>query len=120
MTPKVRTQVLEKFNAHCAYCGKEITIKTMQVDHLVAKRRFEGQDNADADNISNLFPACGRCNHYKRAGTLEYFRIMLLGMRHKVLGTYLGKVAEDYGMVEWKGWDGEFYFERQGDSNGNT
>ena len=28
-----RKEVLEKYNGHCAYCGKEITLKEMQVDH---------------------------------------------------------------------------------------
>jgi hypothetical protein len=34
-------------------------------------------------------------------------------MERKLLDTYLGRVAQDYGMVEWKGWDGIFYFEKE-------
>lgn len=101
-----RNVVYEKFNGRCAYCGKQIDIKDMQVDHFKAKRQ------GGTDDFDNLMPSCRRCNHYKRAESLENFRVMLMNMEHKVLDTYLGRVARDYGMVEWKGWDGKFFFER--------
>ena len=31
---QVRKQVYERYNGHCAYCGCELDIKDMQVDHL--------------------------------------------------------------------------------------
>lgn len=107
----VREMVYNKYDGHCAYCGKVIVIKDMQVDHIAPQRRYA--DKRVADRTENLNPACRRCNHYKRALTLETFRKYLLDMEKKVLGTYLGKVAVDYDMVEWKGWDGKFYFEKQ-------
>lgn len=109
-----RAEVYKKYNGKCAYCGKEIEIKDMQVDHLIPQCEAKyGEISADdVSNIENLMPSCRRCNHYKRANRLETFRRYLLEMKEKVLGTYLGKVAVDYGMVEWKGWDGEFYFEK--------
>lgn len=110
ITRKTREIVYAKYNGHCAYCGQSIKLENMQVDHFVPKRAFNG--GAEADHIENLMPSCRRCNHYKRAGSIEFFRRMLLEMKHKVMGTYLGKVAQDFGMVEWKGWDGKFYFER--------
>jgi len=106
----MRKSVYDKFNGRCAYCGKEITIKEMQIDHIVPKRLF--LTSKEADTYENLFPSCSRCNHYKRGGTPEYLREMLLNMREKILGTYLGKVAVDYNMIKWVGWDGKFYFER--------
>lgn len=36
---KIRQQVYDKCGGHCAYCGKEIAYKDMQVDHVVPKRR---------------------------------------------------------------------------------
>lgn len=33
----VRKQVYEKYNGHCAYCGRPIAYKDMQVDHIKAK-----------------------------------------------------------------------------------
>lgn len=111
VTIKTRQAVHAKYNGHCAYCGREIDIKEMQVDHFRSKR--EMQDAPDCNDINNLMPSCRRCNHYKRAGGIEYYRVMLLDMRRKLLDTYLGKVAVDYGMVEWQGWDGVFYFEKE-------
>ena len=33
-----RQKVYDKYNGHCAYCGKPITIKDNQVDHILPKR----------------------------------------------------------------------------------
>lgn len=112
--PKVdRKAVYEKYGGRCAYCGRKIDIKDMQTDHLKPQRQ------GGTDEIDNLMPSCRRCNHYKRANPLDIFRSMLMSMEKKVLDTYLGRVAQDYGMVEWKGWDGKFYFEEwDGEKNG--
>lgn len=112
MNKQIRQQVYEKYNGHCAYCGNLIEYKDMQVDHFRPQRPYNG--SGGTDNIENLMPSCRRCNHYKRANNLETYRQYLLDMKRKVLDdTYLGKVAIDYGMVEWLGWDGKFYFEKQ-------
>ena len=29
-----RQKVLDKYGGHCAYCGKELDLKTLRVDHL--------------------------------------------------------------------------------------
>lgn len=107
-----RYAVYNKYNGHCAYCGKKIEIKDMQVDHFKPLRAWNDGDSR-SNEMSNLMPSCRRCNHYKRANSLELFRKCLLDMKRKVLDeTYLGKVAMDYGMVKWNGWDGKFYFEK--------
>lgn len=31
---KVRQKVYEKYDGHCAYCGKKLEYKDMQVDHI--------------------------------------------------------------------------------------
>jgi predicted restriction endonuclease len=101
-----RQQVLDKYNNHCAYCGCEITLKTMQVDHKKSKR-YGG-----TDEFKNLMPSCRLCNHYKRANNLETFRRYIVEMYEKLSKIYIFRVAEKYGMFVWKDWDGKFYFER--------
>lgn len=101
-----RQQVLDKYDGHCAYCGCEITLKTMQVDHLKPKR------NGGVDDPKNLMPACRLCNHYKRAYSLESFRYNIKEMYRKLQMVYIFRVAEKYGMLTWDDWDGKFYFER--------
>lgn len=111
MKKELREKVYRKYDGHCAYCGNGIAIKDMQVDHFKPKRAFNEND-CGTDDFANLMPSCRRCNHYKRAHDLETFRRYLMDMEQKVLGTYLGKIAVDYGMVTWNGWDGKFYFEK--------
>ena len=114
-----REKVYRKYGGRCAYCGNEIEYKNMQVDHLVPQHLFDESQNLmgiEMNGFENLMPSCRRCNHYKRAHSLETFRRLLMDMEKKVVGTYLGKIAKDYKMVEWKGWDGIFYFERKEES----
>ena len=68
ISPKDRQVIYSKYDSHCAYCGKELTIEEMQVDHL-KPLRLGGEDE-----MSNYMPTCRMCNHYKRGNTLEGFR----------------------------------------------
>jgi predicted restriction endonuclease len=114
MKQKTRKAVYEKFNGRCAYCGRVIEFKDMQVDHIIPQH-INPKLNPNTDREENLNPSCRRCNHYKRGNSLETYRGCLTEMRRKLLDTYLGKVALDYGMVAWIGWDGKFYFEYAAD-----
>jgi len=103
-----RQSVYRKYDGHCAYCGREITFKEMQVDHI-----FPKCSNApDIERLSNKNPSCRRCNHYKRAETLENFRRQMKTLHERVGKIYIAKVAIDYGIVQLKPFDGKFYFER--------
>ena len=68
-----REAVYRKYDGHCAYCGREIAYKDMQVDHFQPLRAW-GIEDAGTDDLDNLMPACRMCNHYKRANSLETFR----------------------------------------------
>ena len=39
MNIKVREIVYAKYKGHCAYCGCELEMKDMQIDHIVPKYR---------------------------------------------------------------------------------
>lgn len=39
MTKEERLKVYNKYGGRCAYCGREIEYKDMQVDHIVPKQR---------------------------------------------------------------------------------
>jgi 5-methylcytosine-specific restriction endonuclease McrA len=111
-----RVAVHAKYDGHCAYCGKMITIKEMQVDHIVSKARHHQiprDKKFDVNDFKNLNPACRMCNHYKRAESLENFRRFHIGELHKRLTKiYTVRVGIDYGIVTLKEWDKKFYFER--------
>ena len=123
MKKSIRVKVYEKYNHHCAYCGKLIEYKNMQVDHMFPQarahwlesevmRKEESLDFTDINDFKNLMPSCRRCNHYKRASTLGEFRGTLITLHDRLKTNYINKVAMDYGIIEVKPFDGLFYFER--------
>lgn len=113
MKKKLRIQVWNKYNKHCAYCGKELKYKEMQVDHYIPQRLFDIENlEGDKDDIDNLMPSCRRCNHYKRDSLPENFRESLNTLHERVLKQYICKVAYDYGVIKIEPFDGVFYFER--------
>lgn len=115
-----REQVYKKYDGRCAYCGKEIKFKDMQVDHQIALSNIKPISRdvfgkyiyPDKNDLSNLMPACRRCNHYKRACTLENYRNLIKTVHERIHDKYIVRVAEDYGIVQYKKWDGKFYFEK--------
>ena len=114
-----RIKVWAKYNRRCAYCGKNIEYKDMQVDHLLPLMRtevgtsiFGEKIEKELNNFSNLMPSCRRCNHYKRANSLETFRELLKTIHQRLKDIYIFKVAVDYGVVKIQPFDGEFYYEK--------
>lgn len=111
---KIRLQVYDKYNGHCAYCGKKITYKEMQLDHLIPRQRerFGKYSEEEIENFDNYMPACRRCNHYKRAHSLETFRTMIEEIPKKLFrDNYIYKVGLDYGLVTANEHKVIFYFE---------
>lgn len=112
---KVREAIYQKYNGHCAYCGKKIEYKEMQVDHLipVQRERFKKYSEDEIECFENYAPACRRCNHYKRAHSLDVFRKMIEEIPAKLYrDNYIYKVGLDYGMVEAYEHKVKFYFEQ--------
>lgn len=101
-----RVSVLYKYNSCCAYCGKLLTLKTMQVDHIQPK------SVGGKDELENYNPSCRRCNHYKRSLTLEKYREYLRKLDERLKKIYIVNVAVDYGMMAIQPFDGEFYYEK--------
>lgn len=102
----VRKQVYEKHNGHCAYCGRPIAYKDMQVDHIKAK--YVG----GADELDNYNPACRMCNFYKGAMDIDHFRDQLKTVRERLHKVYIYRLSLAYGLIKEKDNDIEFYFEK--------
>lgn len=108
-----RRKVFDKCNGHCAYCGCELTLKTMQVDHIESVFIAEYWERKEVDNsLDNLLPSCRQCNFYKGAMSLEFFRTQLKTLMERVRKPFIFRLAEKYGMLQELKWDGKFYFER--------
>ena len=107
---KTREAVYAKYDGHCAYCGRTIDIKDMQVDHFLPLRAG-GIYAVATDDFSNLMPACRMCNHYKRANSLETFRRYIAEIPRKLRENYIYKVGVVYGNVIQNEKPIKFYFE---------
>jgi 5-methylcytosine-specific restriction endonuclease McrA len=110
----MREAVYNKYDGHCAYCGKELEHKGWQLDHLIPyqRERFGRYTEEQIECFENYMPACRRCNHYKRAHSLEVFRRYIKEIPEKLKETnYIYKVGLDYGIIEEHNWNGQFYFE---------
>ena len=114
----MRQRVFDKYNGHCAYCGCELEITDMQVDHLqpIASDFYwhprHRVSQEEIEGLNNLMPSCRQCNFYKGIYHIDTFRRELKTLMERVRKPFIFRLAEKYRMVEEKKWDGKFYFER--------
>ena len=114
ISKKVREAVYDKYQGHCAYCGKKLEYKDMQLDHMIPRQRehFKKYTEEEIECFENYMPSCRRCNHYKRAHSLETFREMIETIPQKLVrDSYIYKVGLDYNLIEGHPHKIEFYFE---------
>lgn len=110
---KVRQTVYAKYNGHCAYCGKEMNYKDMQVDHIDAVYRAEYEGRAVDDSLDNYMPSCRSCNFYKSTSTLEEFRNKLVTLHTRLEKLFIYRIAKQYEIVvEEEKPTIKFYFEK--------
>jgi 5-methylcytosine-specific restriction endonuclease McrA len=108
----VRERVHQKYGGRCAYCGEEITIKQMHVDHLkpvwrgnhTVNRKFKGDGE-----IENLMPSCRACNLWKSVRSEIAAQVDRLRLRSANF-----RMAERYGLVNATGNQVIFWFEKIG------
>ncbi len=87
----------------------------MQLDHLIPKQRerFKRYSEEEIECFDNYMPSCRRCNHYKRAHSLECFRQMIEEIPKKLIrDSYIFKVGLDYNLLSVNEHKITFYFER--------
>jgi hypothetical protein len=116
-----RQEVYNKCSGHCAYCGVEITIKQMQVDHIKPLYRNDKVETLEVwgvergtDEMDNLNPSCSRCNKWKSTFSLEMFRTIVENSIDRMeRDTPNFRLARDYGLIEVKQNPVVFYFERK-------
>lgn len=115
-----REEVYNKCGGHCAYCGNEITIKQMQVDHKEPLFRNHTDEQLEwykrergTDNMENLLPSCARCNRWKSTFKLEEFRkIVRTSIERLKRDTPNYNLAKDFGLISENNVEVVFYFEK--------
>lgn len=110
-----RQAIYDKMGGHCAYCGCELTLENMQVDHKIPVKLYETDaiTNEELNSFENLLPACRSCNHYKDTLTVEKFRQLIeRGPEILARDSVAYRAAVRFGMVKPKPKKVVFFFER--------
>lgn len=105
-TKEERLEIYNKYGGRCAYCGCELKLEEMTIDHILPL--YRGGTNYPA----NLNPSCRSCNKYKATYTVEDFRkqlSLILGRLNDSKPTY--RIAKRYGLIEENNHEIEFYYE---------
>ena len=114
-----RQEVYNKCNGHCAYCGKDINLKQMQVDHKEPLFRNSTDKELKwykrergTDDIDNLLPSCARCNRWKSTYTIEQFRDEI-SQQVRRLNDYNNnyRMSKDYNLIQETNLSVIFYYE---------
>lgn len=78
---EIRLRVWDKYDKCCAYCGKKLKYKEMQVDHIEPYWHSGTEEDCKRWNVKkgkheecNFNPSCARCNRWKSTHTIETFR----------------------------------------------
>jgi len=116
-----RQQVYDKCDGHCAYCGVEITLKQMQVDHIqphwhtfTEQQASQSKIVKGSHDLDNLNPSCARCNKWKSTYSVEHFRkVVETSLDRLKRDTPNFRLARDYGLIEVIEKPVIFYFERK-------
>ena len=110
---KLREEVYNKYNGHCAYCGCKLEMKDMQVDHINSKHTAKCKGKEVDNSLENLNPSCRQCNYYKGGSGIEGFRKKIAkDLSHTCTSSFQVRLAMKYGMIEYTPWDKKFYFEK--------
>ena len=105
LSKDMRRKVYAMYGGHCAYCGREIDIKEMQVDHVQAV--YLG----GKDELANYRPACRQCNFYKSTMSVEDLREQLGLIVGRLEKFFTFRLALAYGLIRLTGRPVKFYFE---------
>lgn len=126
ISKNIRTQIFNKYNGKCAYCGDPLQ-KGWHVDEIEPvrrntrwnseKRRYEickekPYSHPERMCIENQNPSCPSCNINKHSLSLEEFRNLIKGfMKHLNEVNTQYKIAKRYGLIQETNIDVKFYFE---------
>jgi len=121
LKPETKLNVFNKYKGKCAYCGVEININKMHIDHIEPK--YRGWNNEELikynkvkgkDSIDNFNPSCISCNCSKSTYSIEEWRNQL---KHKIICLRRDvsnfRILERFGLISVNKIEIEFYFEKE-------
>lgn len=101
-----RIEIHKKTGGHCAYCGIEIDVADMQVDHLVPIRK------GGEDMLYNMYPSCRSCNQAKSTLDIEQFREFVQTAYQRAKQKPFFRIADAVGRANESDKPVRFYFEK--------
>lgn len=102
MDKKQRLQVYNKYNGRCAYCGRKITYKEMQVDHIRPKYIFGSKlPKEELESISNYNPSCRMCNYRKGTLSIAEFREEIRLQAERAMKSFACRMTMAYGLLDY-------------------
>ena len=108
---RLRELVYQKYDGHCAYCGRKLAMEDMQVDHIVSRY------NNGSNDLDNLNPACRMCNFRKGVYTIEQFRREIQDQAKTAKRTFGNRMSAVYGLISYTPHEIIFYFEKVNKQN---
>lgn len=105
LTREERQTVLDRFCGRCAYCGKQITMQELNVDHLVPLRK------GGEDRLYNMYPSCRSCNQAKSTLDIEQFREFVQTAYQRAKQKPFFRIADAVGRTCERETPVRFYFE---------
>ena len=105
LSKDMRREVYEMYGGHCAYCGREIDLKEMQVDHI------QSVYLGGKGELSNYLPACRSCNFYKSTMSVDGLREQLGLIAGRLEKLFIFRLALAYDLIQLTGRPVKFYFE---------
>lgn len=91
---KTRYLIYQKTNGKCSYCGCDLELNKMQIDHIIPIDRW------GTNNLENLLPSCRQCNFYKSTMSIEGFRKMVETIISRLEKLFIFKLAIKYKLIE--------------------
>ena len=129
----MRQKVYDKYDGHCAYCGRKIKMREMQVDHIIpiaysyygpreqVEKVIKMFEDESINDLDNLMPACRAYNFYKGMGDIERFRNRIRSeLEHTCRQSFQTRLAMQYGIIKYEPWNGKFYFENYRNINNSN
>ena len=115
MTKEERLQVYRKYDGHCAYCGKAVEYKDMQVDHIEPRYNavYRHKPLDELNVMDNYNPSCRACNFRKGTLSVEGFRADIARQAETEMKRFQARMSIAYGLIEYHPErEVKFYFEK--------
>lgn len=93
MSAEFKRTVFNKFEGRCAYCGNQITIDNMTVDHKVPRSK------GGSVCLKNCLPSCKRCNELKADGTIGEMRSKIENLNKTIKKNKEYQMLKKYGLI---------------------